>query len=105
MKCPHCEKEIGGVRCPHCSRENPEEANYCMYCGSVLGIEEAPEEEVSIEQTDDYEDLDLDSRILCPDGACTGIIVNGRCTECGRRYPDEGEVDGGEADGGGEKDV
>jgi hypothetical protein len=32
------------------------------------------------------EELDLDSRQLCPDGACTGIIgPDGRCKECGRR--------------------
>ncbi len=99
MKCPHCEKEIGGLRCPHCSRENPEEAKYCMYCGSVLGLEEMPEGTIPPSQTDD-EDLDLDNRILCPDGACTGIIVNGRCTECGRPYPDN-EGSGEEA----EKDV
>jgi hypothetical protein len=92
MKCPYCEKEIGGVTCPHCSRENPEEARYCMYCGSVLGLEEAPEEEPAVVQSDDHDDLDLDNRILCPDGSCTGIIVNGRCTECGRRYPDDGET-------------
>jgi hypothetical protein len=76
-----------------------------MYCGSVLGLEEAPEEEVSIGQPDDNEDLDLENRILCPDGACTGIIVNGRCTECGRQYPDEGEIGEGEVEEGGEKDV
>ncbi len=29
-------------------------------------------------------DLDLDGRELCPDGACTGVIgADGRCNECG----------------------
>jgi hypothetical protein len=29
------------------------------------------------------EDLDLDSRELCPDGNCTGVVENGRCKLCG----------------------
>jgi hypothetical protein len=33
---------------------------------------------------DETDVLDLENRILCPDGTCTGIIENGRCTECGR---------------------
>jgi hypothetical protein len=32
--------------------------------------------------------LDLESRILCPDGNCTGIIIDGKCSECGRTYPE-----------------
>jgi len=32
-------------------------------------------------------DADWDSRILCSDGRCTGIIgPDGRCGECGTRY-------------------
>jgi hypothetical protein len=40
---------------------------------------------------DTFEDdngFDLGDRILCPDGTCTGIIVDGRCSECGKT-PDE----------------
>jgi hypothetical protein len=40
------------------------------------------------ESTSDQEDFDLEDRILCPDGTCTGIIVNGKCTECGKPYPE-----------------
>lgn len=32
------------------------------------------------------EDFDPENRILCPDGTCTGIIVDGKCTECGKPY-------------------
>ena len=86
MKCPHCETEITGTRCPHCSRENSEEAAYCMYCGSVLGLDtEQIEEATPADYEDDDDELDLENRVLCPDGSCTGIIVNGKCTECGRR--------------------
>jgi len=28
--------------------------------------------------------FDLDDRVLCPDGNCTGIIIDGKCTECGK---------------------
>jgi hypothetical protein len=24
--------------------------------------------------------------VLCPDGTCTGIIVDGKCTECGKPH-------------------
>jgi hypothetical protein len=54
-----------------------------MECGVSL-VEEAE---------DTFEDdngFDLGDRILCPDGTCTGIIVDGRCSECGKT-PDEVE--------------
>jgi len=35
------------------------------------------------------EDIDFDNRVLCPDGTCTGIIVDGRCSECGKAEGDE----------------
>ena len=52
-----------------------------MECGVSL-VEE-------VEDTfEDDNGFDLGDRILCPDGTCTGIIVDGRCSECGRT-PDE----------------
>ena len=77
MKCPNCEEEIPGIPCPECGETAPEGANYCMECGSSLGREE----------TDDQGDengFDLEDRVLCPDGTCTGIIVDGKCTDCGK---------------------
>jgi DNA-directed RNA polymerase subunit RPC12/RpoP len=38
--------------------------------------------------SDAEEGLDLDSRILCPDGNCTGIILDGKCSECGKPLPE-----------------
>ena len=76
MKCPHCYKEIPGRSCSVCGETVPYEAKYCMECGSLLR-EDDP--------TEGDESFDLDDRVLCPDGTCTGIIVNGRCTECGKR--------------------
>jgi ferredoxin len=55
----------------------PLESLYCMNCGA--SIEERPED--SIDQRDE---LDLENRVLCSDGTCTGIIVDGKCTECGK---------------------
>ena len=83
MKCPFCEKELPGTPCASCGALNPEDAAYCMACGDSLQTDE------SFEPTGD-DDLDFDSRELCADGSCTGIIVEGRCTECGRT-PEEAE--------------
>ena len=67
---------------------------------------------------DPDETLDLDDRVLCPDGACIGVIgPDGRCSECGREgdrpvakvrsvevaderdeHAEDGEPDGDEAD-------
>jgi hypothetical protein len=52
-----------------------------MDCGSPL--EENTEE--GFVEDDDDNDPDFDNRILCPDGTCTGIIVDGKCVECGKK--------------------
>ena len=80
MRCPHCDEEIQGPNCPQCGAMMPEGANYCMDCGSLL--EEKTEE--GFVEDDDDNDPDFDNRILCPDGTCTGIIVDGKCVECGK---------------------
>lgn len=77
MECPHCHQEVPTITCPQCGRVTPEGANYCMWCGIAL----APVAESELEQEDFF---DPDERVLCPDGTCTGIIIDGRCTECGR---------------------
>jgi len=79
MECPHCHKEILGKPCPACGAHVPDDSRYCMDCGSPLV--EKPREEMEQEDS-----LELDDRILCPDGNCTGIIVDGRCSECGNPY-------------------
>jgi hypothetical protein len=50
-----------------------------MGCGAKL--EERPEEVIR-----DDGDFDPENRILCPDGTCTGIIINGRCIQCGKPF-------------------
>jgi DNA-directed RNA polymerase subunit RPC12/RpoP len=79
MECPHCHKEILGKPCPACGAHVPDDSRYCMDCGASLA--EKPQEEVEQEESPE-----LDDRILCPDGNCTGIIVDGRCSECGHPY-------------------
>jgi hypothetical protein len=79
MECPHCKKEIPGKDCPRCGSSVPEESRFCMYCGSAF----EHEHETGSAPDDAF---DLDDRILCPDGTCTGIIIDGRCSECGRLY-------------------
>ena len=77
MKCPHCEEEIPGSPCPDCGATAPDGANYCMECGCSLGREGA-------DSPEDENGFDLEDRVLCPDGTCTGIIVDGKCTDCGK---------------------
>ena len=57
-----------------------------MQCGSLLA--EKNQEETQREETEPEESFELDDRILCPDGNCTGIIIDGRCSECGKPYAD-----------------
>ncbi len=79
MECPHCHQALPSKICPRCHEEVPEESRYCMECGASF---ETPVD--SSPRDDETDVLDLENRILCPDGTCTGIIENGRCTECGR---------------------
>lgn len=84
MKCPHCGEEIEGPPCPQCDSTVPEGANYCMECGSTLRQDH---EGIAEDKGGGGEEngFDLDDRVLCPDGTCTGIIVDGRCTNCGKK--------------------
>jgi hypothetical protein len=78
MKCPRCHEEIPGKECPHCETLIPLESIYCLNCGARLVEDE-------VEDTGGQDDeFDLENRVLCPDGNCTGIMVNGKCSECGR---------------------
>ena len=79
MECPHCHIEIPSKKCTECGTAVPFESHYCMTCGVKLG-EEAGDMMI-------HEDsFDFENRILCPDGTCTGIIIDGKCTDCGKPY-------------------
>ena len=79
MECPHCHQEITGKTCPDCGTDIPMESRYCMNCGS--NVEEESENEDLLEPDNGF---DLEDRVLCSDGTCTGIIIDGKCTECGK---------------------
>ncbi len=81
MDCPHCHQAIPGKMCPECGTSVPGESRFCMVCGASFKSEEGA-------ASDADDGLDLESRILCPDGNCTGIVVDGKCSECGKPYPE-----------------
>jgi hypothetical protein len=90
MKCPHCDKEIPGSLCPKCGETVYEDATYCMSCATPLKESARPAHQGKNFFGDSGgEDIDFDNRVLCPDGTCTGIIVDGRCSECGKAEGDE----------------
>lgn len=82
MQCPHCQKEIPGKTCIACGTVVPEHSRYCLECGERL-------DEASPLDEEHGDSLDFEDRILCPDGTCTGIIVDGRCSECGKPYRED----------------
>ena len=52
----------------------------------LAGQNESPEAE-SDSETGYEEDVDWESRVLCSDGNCIGVIgPDGRCRECGKRF-------------------
>jgi DNA-directed RNA polymerase subunit RPC12/RpoP len=83
MECPHCHQTIPGIECPYCGVTIPQESHFCMNCGADL-VEEREEE------TGEDNGFELEDRVLCPDGTCTGIIVDGKCTECGKSEKEAG---------------
>jgi hypothetical protein len=86
MKCPHCEEELPGSPCTECGETVLEGANYCPECGSPLREELDRTNRDTVSDQD--EEFDFESRELCPDGSCTGIIVDGKCSECGKPVAD-----------------
>ena len=76
MECPHCQKEMPAQACPGCGGMIPLGGRYCMYCGMRL--------ESGKEDFREDAEFDIESRVLCEDGTCTGIIIDGKCTECGK---------------------
>ena len=76
MECPHCHEEIVGMACPDCGVNIPKDSRFCMACGTLIT-------EADADQENEHDEMDLDERILCSDGTCTGIIVDGKCSECG----------------------
>ena len=80
MKCPHCHEKIPGKECPNCGAESPFDSRYCSSCGELIEYHET----ISDSWPDNEEGIDMEDRVLCPDGTCTGIIMEGKCTECGK---------------------
>lgn len=77
IKCQECDHEITGTDCPECGESTPQESIHCINCGEKL----QKDAEDSIEEDDEF---GLEDRVLCPDGTCTGIIIDDKCSECGK---------------------
>ena len=97
MKCPHCGETLGELTCPSCERALPEDSRYCCWCGQKISgtADEVPGELAEAAVGEDEEGtIDFDSRKLCSDGTCIGVIgADGRCKECGKPYTGEPETD------------
>ncbi|RLB29148.1 MAG: hypothetical protein DRG66_02430 [Deltaproteobacteria bacterium] len=84
MKCPYCKKEVPGIMCHKCNGSIPEESSYCLYCGADLKDNSTVgDDSISAGEADS---LDFEDRIPCTDGNCIGIIIDGKCNICRRRY-------------------
>ncbi|MBN1626952.1 MAG: zinc ribbon domain-containing protein [Deltaproteobacteria bacterium] len=79
MKCPYCLQKLPWRECPACGFEIPAESKYCMNCGAEVEFRDAP-------AVQDEDEFDPENRILCSDGTCTGIIIDGKCIVCGRPF-------------------
>ncbi len=78
IRCPKCDYEFPTCLCESCGAENLRKSSYCCRCGVELD-----EEETSI---------DWESRRLCNDGTCIGVInEQGICNVCGKTYSGEAE--------------
>lgn len=97
MKCPHCGESLGEFTCPACERTLPEDSRYCCWCGQkISGTADEAHGEVAdgAVEEDEESTIDFDSRKLCSDGTCIGVIgADGRCKECGKPYTGEPETD------------
>ena len=71
--------------CQKCHGTIPEISRYCLHCGVFLSPPEQHEED------EEGMDREWEDRVLCSDGACTGTIVDGKCTYCGKPLSDPSE--------------
>jgi len=72
------------MTCPACQKSIPEESNYCLYCGADLHSTSIEEDDTT--SAGDVNSIDFEDRIPCSDGNCIGIIIDGKCNICGKRY-------------------
>ena len=94
FECPHCGEALGEETCPACQRSLPPGSRYCYLCGEALAGESEVHEDLEPPKRDDGDAIDFESRLLCSDGTCIGVIgPDGRCKECGKAYTGEPEED------------
>jgi hypothetical protein len=73
IRCPKCDYPFPTSICESCGAENLRESSYCCRCAMEILAEETP--------------IDWESRRLCSDGTCIGVInERGVCNICGKPY-------------------
>jgi hypothetical protein len=80
MICEKCAGEIETLLCKNCNENVSKLGPYCYICGNKFEKDAIETEE---------SDIDLESRILCSDGTCIGVVENGFCKLCGKPYKPE----------------
>lgn len=75
-------------RCKECGKPYEGEFTPVAVDGEVMGSEDDVQddhEEYLEDDRDDKDDVDWESRTLCSDESCIGVIgPDGRCKECGK---------------------
>lgn len=80
MICEKCGENIQNVACAACGETILRLGPHCYKCGAGI---EAPR----AESTEENDELDFSSRILCSDGSCIGVVnKEGVCKVCGKPY-------------------
>lgn len=89
MQCEKCGQETETITCEACGGSVVKLGPFCYLCGSAL--EKGPGAKAGTGTgAGDGDSIDFESRVLCSDGTCIGVInEQGVCKVCGKPYVPE----------------